>query len=209
MEYRDLIIPALMGIGLAAATGLRIFIPLLVAGLALRFHLIPFIEASWLSSLPALVTFAVASVIEVISYKVPVLDHFLDAIGAPFAVGAGGILASQVITQASSPTYFTILSLIAGAGAAGLVHGTKSSLRLVSTKATLGTGNPIFSTIESFSALLASVTAIFIPILAGILLLGFLILVFAFVRRRRRRKEIARVQTLESRPTPSTLNPLP
>ena len=44
-----------LGLGLAAATGFRIFVPLLIAGLAARFGYLPLGDGfQWLASTPAL-----------------------------------------------------------------------------------------------------------------------------------------------------------
>jgi hypothetical protein len=68
------------GIGLAAAAGLRIFVPLLavsVAGMTGHLDLAP--GTTWLDSLPALVTLSVAVALEIAGYFLPALDHVLDA----------------------------------------------------------------------------------------------------------------------------------
>src|SRR5262245_23371959 len=85
-----------VGIGLAAATGFRVFLPLLVAGLAARFGELPLAEGfHWLSSTGALLALGTASVVEVIAYYVPVVDHLLDVIAGPVAVIAGVIASAS------------------------------------------------------------------------------------------------------------------
>jgi hypothetical protein len=62
------VLPALLGLGLAASAGLKTFVPLLVMAVAARFHLFG-VELSdafaWLGSWAALVTLSVATVAEV------------------------------------------------------------------------------------------------------------------------------------------------
>jgi len=79
-----------LGIGLAAATGLRIFMPLLIVALAARFGGLPLGDSfQWLASAPALVTLATAAVAEILAYLVPGIDHLLDVIASPVTVAAG------------------------------------------------------------------------------------------------------------------------
>src|SRR5687767_12878834 len=64
-----------VGLGLSAAAGLRLFVPLLVASAAsLAGHLELASEFEWIGTWPALVGFAVAAVLEVGAYLVPLLD---------------------------------------------------------------------------------------------------------------------------------------
>ena len=60
-----------IGIGLAAASGLRVFVPLLVAGLAARADVLPLSDGfQWLATTQALVALATASVLEIAAYAV-------------------------------------------------------------------------------------------------------------------------------------------
>ena len=64
----DLLFSVALGIGLAAATGFRVFIPLLVAGLAARAGWLPLTESfAWLQSTPALVALGTAAVLETLT----------------------------------------------------------------------------------------------------------------------------------------------
>ena len=68
-----------LGIGLAAATGFRVFLPLLIAGLAAHFGHLPLSENfTWLGSTPALITLGTAAAAEIVAYYVPGVDHALD-----------------------------------------------------------------------------------------------------------------------------------
>ena len=74
-----------LGIGLSASTGFRVFIPLLVAGVASRIGLLPLGESfAWMSSIPALISFGVAAVVEVLAYYIPLVDNLLDNIATPY-----------------------------------------------------------------------------------------------------------------------------
>ena len=56
------LLPIALGISLAAATGFRVFLPLLITGLAAREGYLPMTESmSWLATTPALLMLAVAA----------------------------------------------------------------------------------------------------------------------------------------------------
>ncbi len=160
----------LTGIGLAAACGFRVFVPLLALGLAGRAHVLPLNESfAMLASLPALIALGTASVIEVAAYYVPWLDNALDVVAAPAAVIAG-ILASAASMTSLPPVVVWGIALIGGGGAAGVLHGATSLLRLKSTALSGGVANPVLSTGELVGALVTSAIALLVPVLCAVLL---------------------------------------
>lgn len=95
------LIGVLVGIGLSAASGLRVFIPLLGMSAAGHYGLIPLNESfAWLASWQAMLAFGVASLLEVGAYYVPWLDHALDVVLVRAAVGipTGG-LANPIVSS--------------------------------------------------------------------------------------------------------------
>ena len=87
------VLPALLGLGLASATGLRTFLPLLMLALAARFEMFGvwlIDQMDWLVSWPAIAALATATVAEFAGDKVPAIDHALNALQRE----ALGILAS-------------------------------------------------------------------------------------------------------------------
>lgn len=172
-----------VGIALAAAVGLRIFVPFLVMSAAAQggyLHLASGFE--WIGSTPALWLFGAATVAEVTAYYVPWLDNLLDAAGPPVAVAAG-IVASAAVMTDLPPLFKWSLAVIAGGGAAGLLHGATSVARAASTLATGGGANFVLATTELAGAFVTSLLAILVPLLA---LAGALALAIWLLRRRRR-----------------------
>ena len=175
---------ALTGIGLAAACGFRVFVPLLALGLAGRAHVLPLNESfALLASVPALIALGTASVIEVAAYYVPWLDNALDLAAAPAAVIAG-ILASAASMTSLPPVLVWGIALIGGGGAAGVLHGATSLLRLKSTALSGGAANPVLSTGELVGALVTSAIALLVPVLCAVLL----VLVLVWLVRQRFQK---------------------
>jgi hypothetical protein len=172
-----------IGLGLASAAGLRVFVPLLFLGLAAHLEWVRLTDGfAWLASGPALAALLVATILEIGAYYVPWLDNLLDLAAAPLAVMAG-IVATAAVTSELPPLVRWTLAIVAGGGAAGLVQGLTSLTRLKSTAATGGAANPILATLELFGALATSFLALAVPIAA----LAGVILVVLLVRRVARR----------------------
>jgi len=185
MEYLNttMIMSVLIGISLAACTGFRVFLPMLISSIAFKLGWIAPIESlAWLGSYWALIIFLVAAVFETLAFLVPWIDHAFDMIAAPLAVLAGAILASAMFKD--MPLTMQVgLGIIAGGGTAGAVHATTSILRLGSTKFTGGMGNPFFAKLESLIAAIGTLLAIFIPIIMILFLLCFFILAYKLITK--------------------------
>jgi hypothetical protein len=163
-----------LGIGLAAATGFRIFIPLLVAGLAARFDVVPLGESfQWLASTPALVTLGTAAVAETLAYYIPGVDHALDLIAGPATVAAGIVASAAVMTDVP-PAVMWPVAVIAGGGAAGLTKGSTALLRAKSGIATGGLANPVVSTVETIGATGIALLAVVVPLLCLVAVVALL-----------------------------------
>ena len=118
-----------LGIGLAAATGFRVFLPLLVAALAARYGELPLNDSfAWLASAPALFTLASAAVLETLAYYIPGVDHALDLITGPATVVAGIVASASVMTDVP-PAVMWPVAIIAGGGIAGLTKGSTAIVR--------------------------------------------------------------------------------
>jgi hypothetical protein len=172
------------GVALASACGLRAFLPLLGLSLASRAGLVQLgPHAGWIASDGALWSLAVATVVEVLGDKVPVLDHALDVIATVVRPAAAAI-ASWATFGAVDPRLAAIAAIVLGAGALG-VHLAKAKLRLGSTALTLGHANPVLSVGEDATAAGLSAAAILVPLLAlAAVLVGVAILIA--LRRRSR-----------------------
>src|SRR3954468_22937556 len=133
-----------VGIGLSAACGFRVFVPLLVMSIAsLSGHLSLAHGFGWIGTYPALVSFAVATCFEIGGYYIPWLDHLLDTLATPAAIVAGTVVTAAMVGKMDPMLKWT-LAIIAGGGAAGIVQGTTVVARAASTVTTGGLGNPIF-----------------------------------------------------------------
>lgn len=159
-----------VGIGLSAACGFRVFVPLLVMNLASlsgQLHLSP--GFAWIGSSYATVAFGTATILEVLGYYIPWFDHALDVVATPAAVIAGTVATASMVTD-MSPFLKWTLALIAGGGIAGVVQGATVLLRAKSSLLTAGTGNPLVSTLELAGSVITALLAILVPVLCLVLI---------------------------------------
>jgi hypothetical protein len=160
------LIDILIGIGLSAASGLRVFIPLLGLSIAGHYDLVPLGESfTWLASWQAMLAFGVASVLEVAAYYIPWLDHALDVMLAPAAAIAGTLMTASTLGDAS-PLLKWSFALIAGGGVSSLVHFGSSALRAAVSLPSAGLANPLVSSGEGIGAIVMTVLALFLAPLA-------------------------------------------
>jgi hypothetical protein len=177
----------LIGIGLSAAAGFRVFVPLLVVSLAHRADYLELADGfAWLGSDAALVTFAVATALEILGYYVPWVDHVLDAVATPAALVAGVVLTASVVTDLDPFLRWT-LAILAGGGAATTFQGLSVGTRTVSLLTTGGLGNPAVSTGEAVAAVALAVLAVAVPLAAFAAVLALLYVAARRLLFRRRR----------------------
>ncbi len=170
----ETLLSILVGIGLSAACGFRVFVPLLVVGIAAHTgHLRLASGFDWMGSDAALIAFAAATALEIAGYYIPWVDNLLDTLASPAAVIAGTLVTASLATD-MSPFLRWTLAAIAGGGIAGLVQGATVITRGASSAGTGGLANPILATAELGGSLLTSVLAIVMPALV-VLLIGALL----------------------------------
>ena len=184
MDTFDIILSAATGIGLAAAAGFRVFVPLLATGLAFHFGLLePASGFEWLSQPLALVALGVATMLEIGGYYLPGVDHALDVVAAPLALAAGVVVSASVM--ADLPAWLRWLAAIAaGGGATAAAYSLTSLTRAKSAAVSGGLANPLVATGELAGSATLALFALFAPILAVVLMAG---IAFQLLRRRRRR----------------------
>lgn len=157
------LIPTLLGIGLSAACGLRVFFPLFLVSLLGYLGKLSITENFlWLTQLPAVITFGVASVIEIVAYFIPLIDHLLDAVTIPSSIVSGIVLFASMFPENESLIKWA-MAILAGGGTAGLVSSVTSLARFKSTAFTAGLGNPLIAFTETIGSIIISGLSILFP----------------------------------------------
>ena len=181
-EMPDYALSVVLGIGLAAATGFRVFLPMLVmSGAAYTGHLQLDDGFAWLATPSALTMLGVAAVAEILAYYVPGVDNLLDALATPAALVAGTVVSAAVITDLPPMVKWTA-AVIAGGGMAGIMQGMTAILRAKSTVLTGGLGNSLIATAQLVGSLLVSLLTLAAPLAALALVVFFLWLTIHLVR---------------------------
>ncbi|MCL4263156.1 MAG: DUF4126 family protein [Anaerolineae bacterium] len=177
--------------GLAGASGLNAYIPLLIVAVAAHYPLgDPVLKLTepynMLGEWWAIVIISILLIIEMLVDKIPAVDSLNDGIQTFIRPAAGAILfaANANLITDMHPA----VALLAGLLVAGGVHTVKMTARPVVTAATAGTGNWAVSLVEDVTAVIITLLAIFVPILAAILFIIGGIAVIRFIRRRQQRK---------------------
>src|SRR5690348_3369836 len=171
-----------LGIGLAAATGFRLFLPLLVLSIAAWTGHVNLNESfAWLGTPTAVLMLGTAAIVEVAAFYIPGVDNLLDTLATPGAVVAGTIASAAVMTDVPPMVKWTA-AVIAGGGVAGITQGMTAMLRAKSTVFTGGLGNSAVATAELGGATLISILALAAPVAALVLVVLFFWLAFRLVR---------------------------
>jgi hypothetical protein len=181
-----------LAFSLAAAAGLRAFLPLLIAGVLSRVGILSLGDSyQFVGSTPALVCFGIATALEIAGDKIPAVDHALDVGGTVVRPIAGSLLAASVMWQVNEPLWALTLGVIVGAPTALAPHAAKAATRTVSTTLTAGIANPVLSTMEDVGAAAIAFLAILVPTLTFLLLVLLVFLGWRWWRRRTATKAAA------------------
>ncbi len=185
METGSLILALLLGLGLAASTGLNTFLPLLLLSAAARFNIAGITlgeRFEWLTSDVAIIVLIVACIAELIADKVPAVDHFLDSIGTFVRPVAGAIASASVLTGLD-PTVAALVGIMVGAPTSLGFHTLKAGTRIASSAATFGCANPFISLAEDVLSLGLSIISIFVPVIVPIALAVLIFALWQVVKR--------------------------
>jgi hypothetical protein len=182
MSNLDLAMSVALGIGLAAATGFRLFLPLLVLSVTAYTGHVNLNESfAWLATPAAVIMLGTAAIVEIAAFYIPGVDNLLDTVATPGAVVAGTIASAAVMTDLPPMLRWTA-AIIAGGGVAGITQGLTAMLRAKSTVFTGGLGNSTVATAELGSATLISILALAAPLAALALVVLFFWLAFRLIR---------------------------
>src|SRR5437667_443235 len=114
----DFVVSIALGVGLAAAVGFRVFLPLLITSIATYTGYIPVSGGfEWLATPAAVIMLGVAALAEVLAYYIPGIDNLLDTIATPAALIAGTLVSAAVMADLPPLVKWTA-AIIAGGGAA-------------------------------------------------------------------------------------------
>jgi len=190
------VLELLTGLGLASASGLNAYVPLLALGLLGRFTDLVTLPAgwAWLENPWLLGVLGVLCLVDVVADKIPAVDSAGDIVqtlvrpasgGIVFASGAG----SETVAVDDPGSLFADggwVPIVIGVLVALAVHLTKAGVRPVANAATAGVSAPVLSTAEDVTSIGLVLAAILVPVLVLLLLAGVVVAAVVLLRRRRR-----------------------
>ena len=187
IPYFPFIASAFFRIGLDAATGFRVFLPLFAVSLSSYLGWIPISDSfEWLSGLPTLITTGIATIAEILAYYIPLVDHLLDTVAIPLSTIAGSILfASQFADLGTFPQW--ALAIVAGGGTAATISSGFAGIRAASTATTGGTGNFLVGTTETAGAGFMTIVSMVAPFIAAVL--SIILVIFIIIRGKKLMKK--------------------
>lgn len=168
---------------LSSTAGVRAFVTLLAVALAMHWGLLPAPahQFAWLNSDGALAVLVVASILEVLGDKIPLVDHGLHVIHTIAKPLAGVVIAGTIVAPANDPNLL-LLGALGGVNALA-IHAVSATARAASTATTGGLGNPIVSAIEDALAIGGILLGWFAPFIAVAAVLVLSIVGLLCVRR--------------------------
>lgn len=192
----DALSAAALGVVLAATAGLRAFLPVFSASLAAWMTELPLPDnLAWLEKPQTVLIFGVATLLEILGDKIPVVDHALDSVQL-LTKPVLAVLAATPFLYQLAPEYSVAIGILLGAPLALGVHSAKATARLGSTATTAGVGNPLLSIAED----VAAIASIILGFLAPLIALALMALTIFFIARlalrvRRRRRAAAHARS--------------
>lgn len=162
-----------LGAGLAWASGLRLYLTVLIAGVFARAGFIHLPDTLAVLTSPWVIgSAAVLAVAEFLADKVPAFDSLWDAVHTFIRIPAGAVLAAASLGHAD-PALLVVAGL-AGGTLAGSAHIAKAGTRALINLSPEPISNWIASTTEDGLTVGGLVLAFFVPLLFLALMIGFL-----------------------------------
>tara|TARA_B110000444_G_scaffold75936_1_gene71560 strand:+ start:14583 stop:15176 length:594 start_codon:yes stop_codon:yes gene_type:complete len=186
----DFVIALSIGLGLAAASGFRVFLPPMMMSGGINLGWIePLGELSILDGWTAFSILAAAVVLEIGGYMIPWVDNLLDIVATPAAAIAGVLMMGSVMDDYDPMLQWT-LSIVAGGSVAGTVQTGTVAIRALSLGTTGGLANPLISILEAMMAVFVTILVILAPLLALLVVVFGLIYAARAIEERREKKKV-------------------
>jgi len=162
-----------LGAGLSWASGLRLYLTVLLVGVFARLGIVHLPDTlSALSSGWVIGAAAVLSVVEFLADRIPAFDSLWDAVHTFIRIPAGALLAVGAVGHAD-PALLTVAAL-AGGTLAGSAHLAKAGTRALINLSPEPFSNWVASSTEDVLVCVGLALALFVPLAFLVLMAGFL-----------------------------------
>jgi len=162
-----------LGAGLSWASGLRLYLTVLLVGIFARLGIVHLPDTlSALSSGWVIGAAAVLSIVEFLADRIPAFDSLWDAVHTFIRIPAGALLAVGAVGHAD-PALLTVAAL-AGGTLAGSAHLAKAGTRALINLSPEPFSNWVASSMEDVLVCVGLTLALFVPLAFLVLMAGFL-----------------------------------
>lgn len=162
-----------LGAGLSWASGLRLYLTVLLVGVFARLGIVHLPDTlSALSSGWVIGAAAVLSVVEFLADRIPAFDSLWDAVHTFIRIPAGALLAVGAVGHAD-PALLTVAAL-AGGTLAGSAHLAKAGTRALINLSPEPFSNWVASSTEDVLVCVGLALALFVPLAFLVLMAGFM-----------------------------------
>jgi hypothetical protein len=162
-----------LGAGLSWASGLRLYLTVLLVGVFARLGIVHLPDTlSALSSGWVIGAAAVLAVVEFLTDRIPAFDSLWDAVHTFIRIPAGALLAVGAVGHAD-PALLTVAAL-AGGTLAGSAHLAKAGTRALINLSPEPFSNWVASSTEDVLVCVGLALALFVPLAFLVLMAGFL-----------------------------------
>jgi hypothetical protein len=160
--------------GLAWASGLRLYLAVLLVGLFARVGIAHLPEQLAILASPWIIgAAALLAIVEFLADKIPTFDSLWDALHTLIRIPAGAVLAGAAMGPADPQV--VALAALAGGAIAGAAHLAKSGMRAMINFSRTPVPNGVASLVEDALAFAGLSLALFAPAVFLVALLAFLV----------------------------------
>ena len=193
----------IMGVGLSACCGFKVFVPPLILCILAKAGLVGLSGSfAWLGTWTAIAVLSIATVTETVAYFWPVVNNALDVVKTPAAAIVGTMVASAAMSTEISPVVRWTMSVLAGGGTAAAISAGEAAIRAQLTAATAGVGCIIQNILETAVSTIISFLAVLVPVILGLVLLIAALAVLAWFLTRRPHSQAERQGSRHRGPHP-------
>ncbi|MCM2544774.1 DUF4126 domain-containing protein [Burkholderia glumae] len=161
-----------LGAGLAWASGLRLYLTVLIAGVLARTGLVHLPDTLAALTSPWVIgVAAVLAIAEFLADKIPAFDSLWDAIHTFIRIPAGAVLAAGALGHADQT--MLMIAGLAGGTLAGSAHVAKAGTRALINLSPEPVSNWIASATEDGLVCVGLALAFFVPLLFLAMMIGF------------------------------------
>ncbi|MEN3014905.1 MAG: DUF4126 domain-containing protein [bacterium] len=177
----ELIFVVSFAVILAAFTGIRAFLPLTIVSVMAKFNLVTIPASSkfinFLTDERVMAFLIIATIIEILSDKIPLIDNILDSVYVVLKPVISVISAYSITLSTVEPWQGFIISLTLALISSSSSSISKATVRAASTTFSAGTLNTLISFIEDVTVFIGIIISVIFTIILPLMALTIILLI--------------------------------